>query len=50
MTEERINALRDIGFDFSALKEQHMKRREFDDGASSEGGGDYAATNSSTTS
>jgi Helicase associated domain./RWD domain. len=50
MTEERINALRDIGFDFSALKEQHLKRRgqDFDeDGNSSSeqrAGGAYHAT------
>lgn len=50
MTEERINALRDIGFDFSALKEQHLKRRvqdfDEDDGSSSEQrvGGAYHAT------
>jgi len=56
MTEERINALRDIGFDFSALKEQHMKRRgDFNDrgGGRGRGGGPYhgdAPTNSSTSS
>lgn len=53
MTEERIKALRDIGFDFSALREQHMKRREGDDydhDGSSEGDATAISTAASNSS